>query len=206
MPPGCARARSPYAVRWSHGKSGSLLETGSGRDPIKPRGRSLVVLLRRELGDDRVVLVDLAHLGGTTGRAEVIEELDVRLVVVLPLLRGVVLVEDRLDGADRLAGAAVHALVGVDVEHPLAFVDAVDRALVDARPVLQVDARLGDDVGHQVLLGVTDLLTNSVKTQPSIPSCQPCRKPMGWAPTSSDSGSSYAACCRAGPVRPGGRR
>src|SRR4029453_10284875 len=172
MPSGCARARSPYDVRWSHGKSGSLPETGSGRDPIKPSGRSLVVLLRRQRGDEGVVLVDHAHLGGATGRAEVVEELDVRLVVVLPLLRGVVLVEDRLDGADGLAGAAVHALVGVDVEHPLALVDAVDRALLDARLVEQVDARLRDDVGHRTLLldaaGSPDGIVAAPRSGPSI--------------------------------------
>ena len=94
----------------------------------------------------------LPSLDGTAGRAEVVEELDVRLVVVLPLLGHVVLVEDRLDRADRLAGAAVDALVGVDVEHPLALVDAVDGALLDARLVQHVDARLGDDVGHRRLL------------------------------------------------------
>jgi hypothetical protein len=40
----------------------------------------------------------------------------------------------------------------MDVEHALALVDAVDGTLVDAGPVLEVDTRLGDDVGHQVLL------------------------------------------------------
>jgi hypothetical protein len=95
-----------------------------------------------------VVLVDHAHLGRATGRAEVVEEVDVRGVVVLPLLRGVVLVEDRLHRADRLACTAVDALVRVDVEHPRSLVDAVDGALVDAGPVLEVDAGLRDDVGH----------------------------------------------------------
>src|SRR5699024_196192 len=65
-----------------------------------------------------------------------------------PLVRGVVLVEDRLDGADGFAGAAVHAFVGLDVEHPVALVDAVHRALVDAGTILDVDAGQGDDVGH----------------------------------------------------------
>src|SRR6266571_3325072 len=64
------------------------------------------------------------ELRGAAGRAEVLEELDVGLVEVLPLLRGVVLVEDRLDRADRLARATVHALVRVDVQRALAFVDA----------------------------------------------------------------------------------
>src|SRR5674476_1244427 len=52
-----------------------------------------------------------------------------------PLPGDVVLVEDGLDRADRLAGAAVDALVRLDVERSLPFVDAVDRALLDAGPV-----------------------------------------------------------------------
>jgi hypothetical protein len=60
----------------------------------------------------------------------------------------VVFVEDRLDRADRLAGAAVDAFVGVDVEHPLALVDAVDRAFLDAALVLDVDARFGDHIRY----------------------------------------------------------
>src|SRR6185295_2980675 len=110
-----------------------------------PRGRrqpwSVLGRLGRQGGHERVVLVDLADLGRAARRPEVVEELDVRLVVVLPLLRDVVLVEDRLDGADRFARTAVDALVGMDVEHPLALVDAVDGALVDAGAVEDVDAR-----------------------------------------------------------------
>jgi len=59
-----------------------------------------------------------------------------------PLVGHVVFVEDRLNRAYRLAGAAVDALVGVDVEHPPAFVDAVDWAFIDAGLVLDVDGRL----------------------------------------------------------------
>jgi hypothetical protein len=86
--------------------------------------------------------------GGPTRGADLVEELHVGLVVVGPLVREVVLVVDRLDGADRFAGAAVDAFVRVDVEGAIAFVDAVDGALVDARLVLHVHTRLGDDVGH----------------------------------------------------------
>src|SRR5690606_2783042 len=104
--------------------------------------------LRRQGGDHRVVLLDETHLRGAAGRAEVVEELDVGAVVVAPLRRHVVLVVDGLHGADGLARAAVDALVGVDVQRPLALVDAVDRTLLDARLVLDVHARLGDYVSH----------------------------------------------------------
>src|SRR6202042_1563511 len=60
----------------------------------------------------------------------------------------VVFVIDRLDRADRLAGAAVDAFVRVDVEHPVALVDTVDRALTDARLVQEVHAIGGDDIRH----------------------------------------------------------
>src|SRR3712207_295770 len=93
-------------------------------------------------------MADLAGLRRAPGAAQVGEELHVGVVEVLPLVRDVVLVVDGLHRADRLAGTAVDALVGVDVEHPVALVDAVDRTLVDARLVEDVDTSLGDDVGH----------------------------------------------------------
>src|SRR5690606_19762261 len=68
--------------------------------------------------------------------------------VVGPPLGQVVFVEDRLDGAHRFARAAIDTFVGVDVQHAVALIDAVDRTLVDARAVLQVYAGLGDDVRH----------------------------------------------------------
>src|SRR5699024_4290442 len=63
-------------------------------------------------------------------------------------LGDVVLVVDGLDRAHRLARPAVHALVRVDVQRPGTLVDAVDRALLDARLVLDVHAGLGDHVRH----------------------------------------------------------
>ncbi|EGJ74913.1 putative ferredoxin [Streptomyces sp. Tu6071] len=117
----------------------------------RARGARGSPVLRRKGGDEGVVALDQAQLAGPAGRAQLVEELDVRLVVVLPLLGGVVLVEDRLDRADRLAGTAVDALIRVDVEGTLPLVDAVDRALLDASLVLDVDTRLRDDVGHAVV-------------------------------------------------------
>src|SRR5438876_16052 len=95
-----------------------------------------------------MVALDLADLAGAARRADLLEEVDVDLVVVLPLVRDVVLIEDRLDRAHRLARAAVDAFIRMDVEHPVALVDAVDRALLDTSLVEDVDARLGDHVSH----------------------------------------------------------
>ena len=95
------------------------------------------------------VLLDLADLGGAARRTQFVEEVDVGLGVVAPLVRQIVLVEDRLHRAHRLARAAVDTFVGMDVQHPAALVDAVDRAFLDASLVEHIDARLGDHVGHE---------------------------------------------------------
>src|SRR5689334_11101856 len=104
--------------------------------------------LRGQAGPGRVVRAAPADYGRAAPCADSREELDVDPVEALPLGRYVSLEGDRLDRADRLARTAVHALVRVDVEHPVALVDAVDGALVDAGLVEQVDAGQRDDVGH----------------------------------------------------------
>src|SRR5215470_11538823 len=94
-------------------------------------------------GDVVGVVGQRAGLGGTAWGPQLVEEPGVLGGEGGPLLGDVVFVEDRFDRADRLASAAVDAFVGVDVEHPLAFVDAVDRAFLDAAFVHDVDAWLG---------------------------------------------------------------
>jgi hypothetical protein len=118
----------------------------------------------------------------------------------------VVVVEDGLDRADGLAGAAVHALVGVDVEHAVAFVDAVDRAFLDAGLVLDVDAGLADDVGHCQPPSLADSLRASVDlvAPPRIPCYHhypaPSRRRSGQA-RASGSTASYAWCSCACDIR-----
>src|SRR6476469_2517020 len=163
IPSGCARARAPDSARVSQGKSGSWARLiadlsraghvpvptpGEWGDPaprgsVQRSGRSLVVLDGWQVLDPLRIRGRLAHLGRAARRAELIEEVGVGLRVFLPLVGDVVLVVDGFHGAHRLTGTAVHDLVGVDVEHPVPFVDAVDRALFDARLVEQVDAWLG---------------------------------------------------------------
>src|SRR5690606_23276856 len=70
-----------------------------------------------------------------------------RDVMLLPG-RHVVLGIDRVDRALRLAQGAVDALVRVDHQEVGTFVEAVDRAHLDAVGVLALDAVLGDDEGH----------------------------------------------------------
>ena len=71
--------------------------------------------------------------------------------VVLPLRRNGAVVEDRLDRALRDARLAVDAVVRVDVEHLLPFVEAIAGADRDAVGVLATDAGFGDDK-RQVIL------------------------------------------------------
>src|SRR5664280_216248 len=104
------------------------------------------------VSDQPTALGNHADLGRAAGTTEVVEELDVGLVVVLPLLGGVVRVEDGLDRTHRLGGATVDALGRMDVEQALTLVDAVDWALLDAGLVLDVSPRLGDHVSHLRLL------------------------------------------------------
>src|SRR2546421_440960 len=56
---------------------------------------------------------------------------------------------DRGDRTLGLAGTAIDALVGVDVELILALVDTVHRTDIHAGAILQIDARLGDNVRHR---------------------------------------------------------
>src|SRR5690606_11322891 len=63
------------------------------------------------------------------------------------------------------ARTAVDALVGMDVQHPIALVDAVDGALVDACAIFQIDAGLCDDVGH----GCSEPFTAGVSILPPPP-------------------------------------
>lgn len=106
-----------------------------------------------------VVAGNLAHLGRAARGTYFAKEFDIRLVVVRPLAWQVVLVINRLYGAHWLAGAAVDALVGVNVEHSVALVDAVNGALFDASFVFDIDAGKGDYVGHEIILPVTNTAT-----------------------------------------------
>jgi hypothetical protein len=61
-------------------------------------------------------------------------------------------VKDGLDGALGNAGFAIDALIGMDVEHLLAFVEAFDRANHHAICVFAAEARLNDNVSHRTLV------------------------------------------------------
>ena len=79
-----ARAARARVRRDGSPRGSRAVGDGQSARPGDGRGHGR---LRRQGGDDRVVLVDHADLGGAAGRAHVVEELDVGVVVVLPLVR-----------------------------------------------------------------------------------------------------------------------
>src|SRR5437870_5719112 len=107
-------------------------------------------------------LVRRAQRPGVSARGLQLIDLDAGDVLVLEVdlvdvdelhLRGghVLLRKNRVDRTGIDTGAAVDALVGVDVHHAVlvGLVDAVHRANLDAGLVLEVDAGLRDDIGHR---------------------------------------------------------
>jgi hypothetical protein len=96
-----------------------------------------------------VVVVDDADLGGSTRRPHLFEELDIGRVVLSPLRRNVIFVVNRFHWAHWFTGATVNTLIGVDVEHPIAFIDAIDRALINTGAVFDINTRQRDYVCHE---------------------------------------------------------
>ncbi|CFX25691.1 protein of unknown function [Candidatus Filomicrobium marinum] len=69
------------------------------------------------------------------------------------MLRGgwIVVWKDCFSGALGDTDAAIYALVGIDDEHVLALVEAIDGTDLYAIRVLTLDAIFGDDIGHLIL-------------------------------------------------------
>ena len=97
------------------------------------------------------VLAGRAELSGATGGAQIIEEVSIGANVFAPLLGNVVFIVDSFNRADRFAGAAVNAFIGVNVQGAVALVDAVNGAFFNACAVLDVYTGQSDDVGHELV-------------------------------------------------------
>src|SRR5205807_5495354 len=100
-----------------------------------------------------VLALDASPLVGVLGRGLLAGDIGpargVLAVYLEPLLgHGLAVRNDRLDRAFRFAHPAIDAFVGVDDQHVLAFVEAIDRAHLDAIHVFAADAGFSDDVGH----------------------------------------------------------
>ena len=112
-------------------------------DSSRPKGKPLRGLLGRRRLDA------LSHQ-----RVDALHAIRVGVVDLdegLPLDRDRVLRKDRLDRALWLAGTAVNALLRIDHQHAIRFVDAIDRTDVHTGPVFRVNTWLGDDVRHKFL-------------------------------------------------------
>jgi hypothetical protein len=104
-----------------------------------------------------VILVDDAHLGGTTRGPHLHKELHVGGVILRPLLWQIILVIDGLHWTYRFTRTTVHTFVRMDIEHSVALIDAIHRAFVNATAVFEIYAGQSDDVGHG--LGILSELT-----------------------------------------------
>lgn len=67
---------------------------------------------------------------------------------ILPLIGHLIVRKNCLNRALRNARSTVDALLGVDEELILPFINAINRAYVDTRLVFLFDTRLGDDICH----------------------------------------------------------
>ena len=84
-------------------------------------------------------------------RTNLYEELAIHRTIFFPLRRNIIFVINGLDWANRFASAAIHTLIGLDVKHATAFVNTVDRALLNTGLVLHIDTRLSNYVSHDLL-------------------------------------------------------
>ena len=110
------------------------------------------LILRRQRGHLLVILANRTIGGSTTKIAYFGKEADGCVLVPGPLIRQIILIEDGLSGAHRLAGATVDALVRIDVQRARTLINAIDGALVHASLVLDIHARLSNYVWHGILL------------------------------------------------------
>ena len=60
----------------------------------------------------------------------------------------IIFIIDRLYRADWLAGATIYALIRLDVEHPVAFIYAVNWALFYAPFIFDINTWLGNHISH----------------------------------------------------------
>jgi hypothetical protein len=95
-----------------------------------------------------VISRNCANLGCTAGRTNYFKKLYVCFVIIGPLLRNIVLIVDSFNRANGLTGSTVNTLIRVDIEHAVAFIDAIHWAFFNAGLVLKVNAGQSDYVSH----------------------------------------------------------
>jgi hypothetical protein len=85
---------------------------------------------------------------GPPGRVRIVEDLPILFDEGGVLWWNILFGEDCRDRTLRLAGAAIDAFVGVDVELVLPFVDAIHRTHIHAGAVLHPNAGLDNYISH----------------------------------------------------------
>jgi hypothetical protein len=95
-----------------------------------------------------MILTGCSYFAGAAWGAKFIEELRVNFFKFIPLGWDVILVIDCFDWADWFAGATINALIRLDVEHPIALVDAIDWALFDTGLIFHIHTRKRDHICH----------------------------------------------------------
>ena len=95
-----------------------------------------------------MIRVCCSNFASTARGTDSRKEGGVNLAVLLEIAWNIIFVVNSFNWADRFAGPTIHALIGLDVEHPITLINAVNGTLLDARLILHIHTRLGDYVGH----------------------------------------------------------
>jgi hypothetical protein len=96
-----------------------------------------------------MVVICKTDLCSSTWRAKFYEELGINFRELFPVTWNVILVVNSLNRADRLASATIYALIRLDVEHSVTFIDAIHWALFDAGLIFHIDTWLGNHICHE---------------------------------------------------------
>jgi len=96
-----------------------------------------------------MVVICKTDLCSSTWGTEFYEKLGINFWILFPFTWNVILIVNSLDWADRLAGTAIHALIRLDVEHSVTFIDAIHWALFDAGLIFHIDTWLGNHICHE---------------------------------------------------------
>jgi hypothetical protein len=96
-----------------------------------------------------MVVICETDLCSSTWGAKFYEKLGINFWILFPFAWNVILVIDSFHWTDRLARTAIDALIRLDVEHAVAFIDAINWALFDAGLIFHIDTRLGNHICHE---------------------------------------------------------
>jgi len=96
-----------------------------------------------------MVVICKTDLCSSTWGAKLYEKLGINFWILFPLARNIILIVNSLNRADRLAGTTIHALIRLDIEHSVAFVNAIHWALFDAGLIFHIDTWLSNYICHE---------------------------------------------------------